>query len=54
MTICYTYCRECHHLAVVVVVVVAVGVASLSDLTGYAGGKFMFQVGLPGPDNPYK
>jgi uncharacterized membrane protein YjfL (UPF0719 family) len=29
-------------------------VASLSALTGYTGVKFMFLVGLPGPDNPYK
>jgi len=28
------------------------GLAGLDDLTGYAGGKFMFVVGPPKPDRP--
>jgi hypothetical protein len=28
------------------------GIAGLNDLTGYAGGNFLFLVGPPKPDRP--
>ena len=34
------------------VVVGGGGLAGLNDLTGYAGGNFMFLVGPPEPDRP--
>ena len=42
------YSPDCPHL----VVGVGGGLAGLNDLTGYAGGNFMFLVGPPKPGRP--
>ena len=46
LCVCMSPFPECFHLNVVG------GLACLNDLTGYAGGKYMFLVGPPQPHRP--